>query len=51
MPDTHPERLWASNGWARFRPRRSRRRIVALALYWLALTAFFAAGLWSLTGQ
>ena len=49
MPDTlNPERLWASNGFARFRPRRGRRRAAALAVYWLALCVFFAAGLWAL---
>jgi uncharacterized membrane protein SirB2 len=44
----HPERLWASNGFARFRHRRSRRRALALAAYWLALGVFFAAGLLAL---
>jgi hypothetical protein len=43
-----PEMLWASsNGFARFRPRR-RRHTVALVAYWLALGAFFAAGLLAL---
>ena len=44
----HPERLWASNGFDHFRPRRGYRRSIALAVYWLALTIFFAAGFWAL---
>jgi hypothetical protein len=42
-----PEMLWASNGFARFRPRRRRSRL-ALAIYLLALAVFFGVGLWAL---
>jgi hypothetical protein len=44
----HPERLWASNGFDRFQPRRGRR--LALMVYWLALGIFFAVGLWVIVG-
>ena len=46
----HPERLWASNGFDRFQPRRaSRAPMLALyGLYALMLIIAFCAGLWAI---